>query len=396
MKHARMLIEFGTILALAFVAGCGGGGSRGSTASVQASAGALEVDVTQVTTRKLSIIEYLPGELTPYEEVAIYPKTTGFVLTMNVDRGSRVRQGELLAQLEAPELAAQRGEAESKFAAAQSQLASAQARLDADQGTYDRLAAAAKTPGVVAGNDLQIAAKTVDQDRANAGAARNGVRAADEARKSIAQIEDYLKITAPFDGIITVRNVHPGALVGPAGGPGAGTPMLRMETLSRLRLVVPVPERFAADVPVGARVKFTVPAYPTETFEAPVARVSHAIDPKTRTMPIELDVSNSAGRLTPGAFCQVQWPEGRENATHFVPPGAIASNQERTFVIRVAPSPAANAGTAEWVDVKTGASSGNLVEIFGELHDGDRVVLRATDAIRPGTLLAPHLTASPQ
>lgn len=396
MKHARMLVNLGTILALAFAAGCAGAASSGSPASVQARASALEVDVTQVATHKLGIIENIPGELLPFEEVAIFPKTTGFVKTMNVDRGSRVRKGEMLAQLEAPELTAQRGEAESKFAVAQSQLAAAQAKLGADQGTYERLAAAAKTPGVVAGNDLQIAAKTVDQDRANAGAAQSGVRAADDARKSVSQIEDYLKITAPFDGMITERNVHPGALVGPAGGPGAGAPMLRMETLSRLRLVVPVPERFVADVPMGTRVKFMVPAYPTETFEAPVARVSHAIDPKTRTMPIELDVSNPAGRLTPGAFCQVQWPEGRANATHFVPPSAIATNQERTFVIRVAPGSASNAGAAEWVDVKTGSSSGNLVEVFGELNDGDRVVLRATDAIRPGTLLAPRLTATPQ
>jgi RND family efflux transporter MFP subunit len=166
--------------------------------------------------------------------------------------------------------------------------------------------------------------------------------------------------------------------------------MLRIETLTRLRLVVPVPEASADAVPAGTSVKFTVSAYPTETFQAPVARISHAVDPKTRTMPVELEVANTAGRLTPGTFCQVQWPIRRPSATHFVPSTAIATNQERTFVIRVADK-GTNAGKAEWVDVKTGANAGNLVEVFGDLSDGDQVVLRSSDAIRPGSAVTPRL-----
>ena len=380
------------ILVMLFVGGCTPGGSPSSTVTAQGNAAPAEVEVVEITTQKLDITLNLPGELTPFESVAMYARTTGFVKTMEVDRGSRVKQGQLLAQLEAPELIAQRSEAESKLAAAQSQLIAAQAKLSADQMTYERLAAAARTPGVVAGNELNLAAKAADAGQATVAVAENSVKAAEAARNAIAQMEDYLRITAPFDGEITERNVHPGALVGPAGGAGASVPLLRIQTISRLRLVVPVPENAVADVPAGARVKFTVPAYPTETFQAPVARVSHAIDTRTRTMPVELEVSNPAGRLTPGTFCQVQWPVRRAGATHFVPPTAVASNQERTFVIRV-PETGPGAGKAEWVDVKAGNSTGSLLEVFGDLNDGDRVVLRASDAIRPGSPVSPLKTS---
>jgi membrane fusion protein (multidrug efflux system) len=398
MKRKHFLLLVTPLLGIAVSAGCGSESSAPAPGTnAQASNAPTEVDVVKVTTQKLDTFVTLPGELTPYEMVAIYPKITGYVKSISVDRGSYVKQGELIAQLEAPELLAQRAESESKLQAAQSQLAAAQAKLAADQGTYERLAAAAKTPGVVAGNDLQIAQKAADADRAGVAAVESSVSAARAALDAISQMENYLRITAPFEGTVAERNVHPGALVGPASGASAGTPMLRIEMLGRLRLVVPVPETEAANVPQGAQIKFTVLAYPTETFQAPVARNSHAIDAKTRTMPVELEVSNAAGKLTPGTFCQVQWPVRRSAATHFVPQAAIATNQERTFVIRV-PSTGPNAGKAEWVDVKAGASittsSGPLVEVFGDLNDGDQIVLRATDAIRPGTALIGRAAAS--
>lgn len=238
---------------------------------------------------------------------------------------------------------------------------------------------------------MNVAAKTVEADQANAAAAASSAKAAEAARKSVAQIEDYLRITAPFEGVITERNVHPGALVGSAGALVGGAPLLRIETVNRLRLVVPVPESSVASIPAGTSVKFTVSAYPTETFRAPVARISHAVDPKTRTMPVELEVSNAAGQLTPGTFCQVQWPIRHSSVTHFVPPTAVATNQERTFVIRVTDKPS-NAGKAEWVDVKTGTNAGGLVEVFGNLNDGDQVVLRASDDIRAGSTVIPRLS----
>jgi len=113
---------------------------------------------------------------------------------------------------------AQRAQAEAASQTAQSQLTSAQAKLAADEGTYQHLAAAAKTPGVVAVNDLQVAQQTAAADKAQVQAAENNVRAARETLRSIAQLESYLDIRAPFDGIVTARNMHPGALVGPSSG----------------------------------------------------------------------------------------------------------------------------------------------------------------------------------
>jgi RND family efflux transporter MFP subunit len=327
---------------------------------------------------------HLPGELQPYEVVSIYPKVTGFVDWIGVDRGSRVRHGQLIVRLVAPELTAQRSEAQAKLQNAQAQHVEAEAKLAADQSTYQRLKSAAATPGVVAGNDLEIAQQAAEADRARVRAALDNVNAANQSLRSVAEMEDYLQIRAPFDGVVTERNVHPGALVGPTGGPGVVVYMVRIETPSRLRLVVPVPEAYVAGIAEGTRVEFTVPAYPDQTFSAPVARIAQSVDVKTRTMPVELDVRNPSGRLSPGMFSEVLWPVRRLGPTLFVPTSAVARTTERVFVVRI------RNGKTEWVDVKTGATSGSLVEVFGNLRGGDEVASRGTDELRPGTRVTPR------
>jgi RND family efflux transporter MFP subunit len=336
------------------------------------------IQVAAVSARTLNTTISLPGELAPFEAVDLFAKESGFVKSIRVDRGSRVTRGELLAELEAPELVARRGQADAAFQSAQSQLTSAQAKLAADRATYNRLLEAAKTPGVVAGNDLEVAQKTADADEANVAAARKMAEAAQEGMRAVAQLEAYLRITAPFDGQVTTRYVHPGALVGPSTA-GATTPIVRVQTSTRDRLVVPVPEDDVADVPGGTRVSFTAPGFPGRTFEAPIARISREVDPKTRTMPVELDVQDPHGELSPGIFCEVQWPVRRAYPTLFVPSSSVASNLERTFVIRV------RGGRTEWVDVKTGARAGSSIEVFGDLHEGDAVAVRGTDQLRPAT-----------
>lgn len=356
------------------------------TASAKTSA-AAEVEVTRVVSQKLNTTAKLPAQLVPYEVVDVFAKVTGFVKWIKVDRGSRVKTGEQIAQLEAPELEAQRAEAESKHQSAESQLAAAQARLSADQATYRRMAAASKTPGVVAMNDLNVAEKTAESDQANVTASEKSAKAAQDALRAIAQLEAYLAIRAPFDGEVTTRYVHPGALVGPAGGPGAMTPIVQIQTLRRHRLVVPVPEYDAAGIPEGTEVSFSVPSFPGKTFQAPIARISRAVDVKTRTMPVELDVRDPQARLDPGTFCEVNWPVRRAYPTLFVPASAVASDLERTFVIRVRDD------RTEWVDVKTGASSGSLIEVFGDLAAADQVVVRATDQLRSGTAVVARLAS---
>ncbi len=370
---------------------CSQDGSRAAPAATPPSTttSASEVEVARVVSRKLDTTVKLPAQLMPYEVVDVYPKVTGFLKWIKVDRGSKVKSGEEIAQLEAPELLAQRAEAESKFQSAESQLAAAQAKLAADRATYQRMSGAAKTPGVVAPNDLEVAEKAALADQANVSALQKSTQAAQAALRAVTQLEAYLRITAPFDGQVTTRYVHPGALVGPAGGPGAMTPIVQIETLTRHRMVVPVPEYDAAGIPAGTLVNFNVPSFPGRVFKAPIARISRAVDIKTRTMPVELDVRDPRAELDPGTFCEVMWPVRRAYATLFVPSSAVTNDLERTFVIRV------RNNKAEWVDVKTGETSGNLIEVFGNLQAGDEVAVRGTDQLRAGAEVTPRLVSSP-
>jgi multidrug efflux pump subunit AcrA (membrane-fusion protein) len=129
----------------------------------------------------------------------------------------------------------------------------------------------------------------------------------------------------------------------------------------------------------GTRVPFTVSAYPGQMFSGALARVSRSVDPKTRTMPIELDVANTGAKLASGMYPDISWPVRRARPSLLVPASAIATTTERTFVIRV------SGGRAQWVDVQKGAAFGDQVEVTGNLRAGDLVVRRATDEIRDGT-----------
>ena len=320
----------------------------------------------------------LPAQLTPYEQVDIYPKVTGFVETVTVDRGSRVRRGQVLVKLTAPELVSQRSQAEAAVRAAQSQLATAQAKLASDNGTYLHMQEAAKTPGVLAANDVLVAGQTVSADKGLVDAAEQNIAAAKDGQRSISQTESYLTITAPFEGIVTTRNLHPGALIGPASGPGGTQPILQIVDDKRLRLVVPVPEAQLSDMKLGQLVTFTVPAYPGQTFQAPIERISREVDEKSRTMPVELDVVNRAGILSPGSFTTVSWPLERAYPTLFVPTSAVTNDQQHTFVIRV------RSGQAEWVTVQTGQTVAGDIEVFGALNANDQIVKIASDAIHSG------------
>lgn len=367
-------VSFTPIIALFLVAGC-----DQARPTVQPQTQEREIPVQTLVQKPLQATTDLPAELTPYEDVALYPKQSGFLQWIGVDRGSRVKKGELLARLVAPELDAQKAQAQSQYQSAQASLLAAKAKLESDKGTDAHLRSAAETPGVVAGNDLLVSAQAVKADEANVAASERNVMAAQQSLNSYTQIRQYLEVRAPFDGIVTERNVHPGALVGPSVDSAQAVPMLRVQMVDRLRLVIPVPQADVADVPNGARITFTVPAYPSQSFSGIVARNSHAIDKATRTMPVELDVKNLDRKLTPGTYAQVHWPIHRSQPSIFVPRTAIATNQERTFVIRV------SQGKVEWVDVKTGVYQGDAVEVFGNLHSGDQIAVRGTDELQPRT-----------
>ncbi len=336
------------LLLLAVLAsGCDGGlGKDASQAAPPAPAAPQTpaVAVAKVVSQKLSKSIRLPGELWAYRDVGLYAKVQGFVEKIEVDRGSEVKQGQLIAQLSAPEYEDQQREA--------------QAKLASDLATYKRLKDASGTPGVVAGNDLDVAEKTVEADRARL--------------KAVEQNLAYLKITAPFEGVITERRAHEGTMVGPS----SAQPIVRLQEMARLRLVVHVPESAVGGIANGDKLKFIVPAYPGDVFTGTVAREAYALDPKMRTMPVELDVDNPEKKLTPGMFAEVTWEVRRSAPSLFVPASAVVTTTERRFVIRIVD------GETQWVDVRLGQPVGAAVEIFGNLSPGDLIAQRGTDELR--------------
>ncbi|HEY6034407.1 MAG TPA: efflux RND transporter periplasmic adaptor subunit, partial [Kofleriaceae bacterium] len=317
------------------------------------SAASAPLDVVAVASKQLDSTVRLPAELGPDEVVAIFPRVNGFVDSITVDRGSVVKKGQVLAQLSAPELGAQVSEAGSKAAVAKS--------------TYDSLFAASKTPGAIAGHDLEVAEAAVKSEQARLA--------------SLQALQSYTTVRAPFDGIVSERNVHPGALVGP---PASSTvpPMLRVEKIDQLRLTVAVPEADVGAITDGAKASFTVSTWPGETFEGKIDHISHVIDPKTRSMAVELGVDNAKGRLTPGAYAEVTWPVHRTAPSLFVPASAVVQTTERTFVDRV------RDGTIDQVTVQRGVAVGDQVEVFGELAAGDQILKRGSETLKPGAKVA--------
>jgi RND family efflux transporter MFP subunit len=329
-----------------------------------------------VVSRPLSRTVDLPGEFLPFLTVSLHAKIPGYLERIEVDRGTVVKQGELIAVLTAPELKAHIAEAESKVQAAESERLQAEAQLAAAQSTYDRLVEASKTPGVVAGNDVVVAQKQVEAAQAVVRSRQQASEAARAQAQSQKDLEAYLRITAPFDGVVTDRLVHPGALVGPSTDA-----LVVIQQVSHLRLIVAVPEEDIGGLVHGAQVPFRVPAFPDRVYTGTVARIAHALDPKTRTEPVELDVVNRDGSLAPGMYPTVKWPVRTTRAALLVPKTAVVTTSERTFVIR------ARDGRAEWVDIRKGAADGDIIEVFGNLHAGDQILRRGSDEIREGAPL---------
>ena len=337
---------------------------------------AQAVETATVTAQAGQRTIVLPGELVPFQSSALSARVTGFVENVTVDRGSMVRQGQALATLAVPELAAQTAEAQSRILLAEARQAEAQSKLTTVTSTLERLKRAAATPGTVAGLDVLRAEEDVTAARAALQTQVQAVEGAKAALNAVRALEQYRTIVAPFSGRITERLVHAGALVGPTTGP-----LLKLEQISRLRLIVPVPEHSLGVISTGRPMEFRVPAHPGRTFTAKLARSAGSVDAKTRTMAIEGDVDNATGVLAPGMFPEISWAIVREKPGLLVPATAVVTTTERTFVIRV------GNGKAEWISVKKGAAVGDQVEVAGDLKVGDIVVKRGSDEIRNGSVI---------
>lgn len=390
-----------SLLLLGMTAAC----NRDSKPAAESVAKPPKIATATIESRIISRQLRLPGELVAWQEAPLTPRQPGYVSRINVDQGAVVRAGQLLATIDAPELTARRAAEDSKTAVAgqqwreseararsrRAQRLEAEARLAAVASTLQRLRIAARTPGVVSGNELEVATRQVEAEEARVRALRESETAdllhaeslaeAEKAARAVAlsakATEDYLRIVAPFSGTITARFAHPGSLASP------NQPILHLQQTSRLRLVVNLPEAEVATIRPGMSIAFTVPAYPGRNFSARLTRPAGALTARTRTMPVELDVDNRDLRLSPGMFPLVTWPAERSTASLIVPLTAVAVTTERTFVIRI------REGQVEWVDVRKGITVSldgkDFVEVFGELAPGETIALRGTDELRPGT-----------
>jgi membrane fusion protein (multidrug efflux system) len=321
------------------------------------------VDLVSIEKGKLSTSIAVPGELIPYQEVDVYAKINSYVKKLYADIGSEVHEGELLATLEAPEI-------NSQLNAAESRIKQQEAIYFASKATYDRLLSTSKTPGTVSQNDLEQAEAKKNSDLANVDAAKSDY-------KGVAANMNYLQIRAPFDGVISSRNLNLGAYVGPAGK-GSDLPLFVIQDQKRMRLVISVPEAYTGGLSNKDEVTFSVKSIPSKKFKAQVKRLAGALDEKLRAERIEMDVYNKNKELLPGMYADVDVPVPSRDSAFIVPKTAVVISTEKVFVIRV------NNHKAEWVNVKKGIATENKMEVYGDLKAGDKLVRQASDEIRDG------------
>ncbi|WP_431215270.1 efflux RND transporter periplasmic adaptor subunit [Puia sp. P3] len=249
---------------------------------------------------RLSTNLYTPGELIAFQQVDLYAKVSSFVKKLYVDVGSEVKEGQLLVTMEAPELASQ-------LASAQSRVKSQEALYIASKANYDRLVETSKTPGTISQNDIDQADARQKSDMAQWDAAK-------AAYSEVAETLKYLEVRAPFSGIISSRNVNPGAYVGPSGK-GSELPMFTLQEQKHLRLVVSVPEAYTGFLSQKDQVRFTVKALPSQVFTAKVNRLAGALDSRLRSERTEMDVYNDSRKLLPGMVAEVSLPMPSQDST---------------------------------------------------------------------------------
>jgi RND family efflux transporter MFP subunit len=307
----------------------------------------------------------LPGQLAAYQEVSIFPKVNAYVQSVIVDVGSRVSKGEKLMILEAPEI-------EQAVAAAKEKYTKAKSDLRIDQDNFQRLSEASMTPGAISPMDLAAAKGKMEADSALTNAELANWKIQETMRS-------YLTVTAPFAGVITERNVHPGALVSAAGKDGK--PMLELKDVGHLRLQVDVPEDFSSGIGKKDSVFFYINAFPGKRFSGKIQRNSMNINKQFRSERIELDVFNHEGLMAPGMYVDVLFTAKSKPNGFSVPKSSIVNSTEGKYVLVV------RKGIAHRVEVITGNESNDQVEVFGTLETGELVVEHANDEIKDGTEL---------
>jgi membrane fusion protein (multidrug efflux system) len=304
----------------------------------------------------------LPGQLSAYQEVSIFPKVNGYVKNVNVDIGSMVKKGQLLMTLEAPELEQSTIQAKEKYARTR-------ADLSIDREHYNRLLEASQTPGAISPLDLSFVKSKLESDSAVSNAAKSNWQMQET-------MQAYLIVTAPFSGVITDRNVHPGALVSAVSKDSK--PMLELKEINRLRLQVDIPENLAGTLKVNDTISFYTSALPGKRIMGRISRKSMNVNVQFRSERVEADVDNASEQLSPGMYADVIIYSKGNVSGFSVPKSCVVTSTERKYVLSV------RNGKISKIDVTTGNESGNLIEVFGNLSASDSLITHASDEIGEG------------
>jgi RND family efflux transporter MFP subunit len=336
------------------------------------------------------------GEFLPYQEVELHAKVAGYIRSIHVDIGDKVKQGQVLAVLDVPELQAQvQGaqagvqQAKAEILRATSDVARAKANYTALHAAAERLQQASDTrPGLIAQQELddarakdQAAAAQVDAAKSALNAMQQQLGVSQAQRQQVSTMADYSRITAPFSGIITWRYADTGALI-QAGTSNAGSaPVVKIAQVSTLRLRLPVPEGIAPYVRDGDTATIRIDAL-GRTISGKVMRSTGALDPATRSMQVEVDVSNADGSLSPGMYAQVTLNVKHTGNALVVPIQAVDTSGSQPNLL------VANAqNRVEKRTVQTGVATANRIEIMSGVREGELVIIANQSSYQPGELV---------
>jgi RND family efflux transporter MFP subunit len=305
----------------------------------------------------------LPGDVEAFQEANIYARTSGYLGRWLTDIGTHVHSGQLLAEIESPEI-------DAELAQARADAATASANYQIAKVTASRWEDMLKSNAV---------SQQSSEENVSAMKAKQAMLAAAQANVDrLRQLQSFEKVYAPFDGIVTTRNVDAGALID-AGNGGTPAALFKLVETDKLRVFVNVPQDNAADVTIGASATVTLPQYPGRTFTGSVARTSGAIDPVSRTLRVEVDMANADGSIPPGAYAQVTLALTAEKATLSLPANALLF---RPAGVEVATVDSKN--RVQLVPVTLGRDFGTHVDIRTGLRGNERVIVNPGDAISDG------------
>lgn len=303
----------------------------------------------------------LPGSLQAYEESPIYARTNGYLLRWYKDMGSRVTQGELLADIDTPEV-------DQELMQVRANRQQIVAQMDLAKINADRYVSLRKTDSV--------SQQEADQQSSGYQQAKANLDAADATVRRLEQLESFKHVYAPFSGVLTKRNVDPGALIN-AGG--TGKELFDIAKVDPLRVFVSVPQNYAPAIKTGMPAWVILQEFPGEKFSGTVVRTAESIDPTTRTLLTEVDVPNREGRLLPGSFGEVHFRPGIEVQKLTIPVNAMLFRQEGPRVAVVGSD-----GKVHLRPITIGKDYGATLEILGGVEIGDRVIVNPADSIEEG------------